>query len=120
VLDFWFGDLPPGGKPADDRVGLWFRRSDETDAAIRDRFGATLTAARAGELAGWQDDPRTWLALEHSEELADQDASVAKFTALAEAASEAQRPMARAWLDYAHKHRDPASGVEVHLAREPR
>lgn len=45
---------------------------------------------------------------------------MAKFTALAEAASEAQRPMARAWLDYAHKHRDPASGVEVHLAREPR
>lgn len=22
VLEFWFGDLPPGGKPADDRVGL--------------------------------------------------------------------------------------------------
>ena len=53
VLDFWFTEL----EPAD-----WFKKSDSTDAAIRDRFAklyAALSRRSAGELA---ETPRQALA----------------------------------------------------------
>lgn len=53
VLDFWFTEL----EPAD-----WFKKSDSTDAAIRDRFAklyAALSRRSAGELA---ETPRQSLA----------------------------------------------------------
>lgn len=42
VLDFWF--LPDGGYRQE-----WFRKDDDFDAAIRDRFGDQIEAALAGE-----------------------------------------------------------------------
>ncbi|WLQ12874.1 DUF924 family protein [Hahella aquimaris] len=53
VLRFWFEEL----SPAD-----WFRKSDELDRRIAERFGALLSAARSGELAHWRDEPRGRLA----------------------------------------------------------
>lgn len=61
VLDFWFGE--PGtadfGRPSE----RWFKRDDAFDTSIRERFGATLAAARRGEHDSWQGAPLGSLAL---------------------------------------------------------
>lgn len=61
VLDFWFG------KPDTSEFGCasarWFTRDDAFDALIRERFGATLEAARRGECDAWQRTPLGALAL---------------------------------------------------------
>ena len=61
VLDFWFGprSAPDFGVPRD----WWFRKSDQTDTAIRQRFGADVEAALAGARDGWASSPRGALAL---------------------------------------------------------
>lgn len=60
VLEFWFGAPSAGaGAPRD----LWFRKSDETDATIRSRFGADVEAALAGGRDDWAREPRGALAL---------------------------------------------------------
>lgn len=140
VLAFWFSE----------RVApLWFRSDPALDAEIRERFGALVTAAAAGELDDWLETPEGALALvilldqfprniyrgtpaafaadakaravadralarghdhqlaparrmflylpfEHSEQLADQERSLALFTALGDAEL----------LDYAVRHRE--------------
>jgi uncharacterized protein (DUF924 family) len=59
ILDFWFGS-PGFGQPRE----LWFRKSEATDALMRDRFGACVEAALQGELDSWADgDGRDALAL---------------------------------------------------------
>lgn len=50
VLAFWFGSTDA----ADPR---WFKRSEAFDAAIRERFGATVASALAGRLDGWAAQP---------------------------------------------------------------
>jgi uncharacterized protein (DUF924 family) len=61
VLDFWFG--APGsleyGKPRE----AWFKKSDDFDARIRERFLPAYEAAAAGQRAHWRDSPLTLLAL---------------------------------------------------------
>jgi uncharacterized protein (DUF924 family) len=61
VVDFWFG--APGsvvyGKPR----AAWFKKSDDFDASIRERFMPLLESARAGSLAPWRDSPLSLLAL---------------------------------------------------------
>jgi uncharacterized protein (DUF924 family) len=61
VLDFWFGapGAPGAGKPRD----FWFRKSSDTDALIRERFGMLVEAALRGELDDWSQSPRGTLAL---------------------------------------------------------
>lgn len=54
VLDFWF---------AGDSQAHWYERDDAFDAAIRERFGDTLDAARRGDLDHWAQSPEGWLAL---------------------------------------------------------
>ncbi|QNJ99908.1 DUF924 family protein [Dyella telluris] len=54
VLDFWF-------EPATE--AHWFARSHAFDDAVRERFGATLEAARRGDLDAWANTPEGWLAL---------------------------------------------------------
>ena len=56
ILMFWFGD-PPLVERA-----VWFRKDPAFDATIRDRFGATIAAARAGAFGEWCHDPRGALA----------------------------------------------------------
>jgi uncharacterized protein (DUF924 family) len=57
VLDFWF--------PADQARAnkLWWGKDEQLDAEIRQRFGPTLQAARAGELDDWTANARGRLAL---------------------------------------------------------
>ncbi|HSW09034.1 DUF924 family protein [Aquabacterium sp.] len=51
VLDFWFDppDDPQHGQPRAE----WFRKDAAFDAQIRERFGALIESALAGQLSGW-------------------------------------------------------------------
>ncbi|MBQ5962311.1 DUF924 family protein [Massilia sp. ZL223] len=51
VLDFWF--LPPSHEGHGKQRPEWFRKDDRFDAAIRERFGATIAKAVAGGLREW-------------------------------------------------------------------
>ncbi len=53
VLDFWFQELTEKQR---------FAKDDALDAALRERFGATLQAAVRGELSGWRATPTGSLA----------------------------------------------------------
>jgi uncharacterized protein (DUF924 family) len=54
---YWFGDLTPdGASPPKEKMQLWFRQSDATDADIRERFGQYLDGARD---ADWSLDSLT-------------------------------------------------------------
>ncbi len=61
VLDFWFG--APGSDVFGRARKVWFARDDRFDAELRERFGATLAAARDGAYDGWQRTPLGALAL---------------------------------------------------------
>ena len=55
VLNYWFGPL---GSESDGQIRtLWFQKSDTTDAEIRERFGALIAQALAGELDAWNSTP---------------------------------------------------------------
>ncbi|MBX3618745.1 MAG: DUF924 domain-containing protein [Rhizobacter sp.] len=57
VLQFWFGDAqPPEARPE------WFRKSDDFDRAIGQRFGGLIDTALQGGLADWAATPETALA----------------------------------------------------------
>lgn len=61
VLDFWF--LPPGADGHGKQRIEWFRKDDAFDAALRERFGASIQQALAGGLREWDEDgPRGTLA----------------------------------------------------------
>jgi uncharacterized protein (DUF924 family) len=62
VLAFWFGDAADDVAKATARVPFWFEPSPETDARVRERFGAALEAASRGALPAWPDGPRASLA----------------------------------------------------------
>jgi uncharacterized protein (DUF924 family) len=53
VLDFWFGELDEHGCASAEQAKLWWRKSPEFDAEIRDRFGALHAAIMAGERDDW-------------------------------------------------------------------
>jgi uncharacterized protein (DUF924 family) len=66
VLEFWFGAaaLDPAAavfSPADMR--RWFAGGEEIDKTIRERFGALVDRALAGELDDWAMDIRSRVAL---------------------------------------------------------
>ena len=63
VLQFWFGDAAEAPTKAEARMRLWFDVSPETDAEIRDWFGAAIEAALRGELEFWAGMSRPALAL---------------------------------------------------------
>lgn len=69
ILQFWFGPKPYTVARLNERMGFWFGNSDsrETRAGrdddIRQRFGAAIERAAAGELDSWADSPRRRLAL---------------------------------------------------------
>jgi uncharacterized protein (DUF924 family) len=57
VLEFWF----PGDRERAN--ALWWGKDEALDAEIRERFAATLAAAKAGELDAWADTARGRIAL---------------------------------------------------------
>jgi uncharacterized protein (DUF924 family) len=54
ILEFWFSDQARS---------LWFEKSADFDALIRQRFEATHQAALAGRLESWEDAAESCLAL---------------------------------------------------------
>ncbi|MEZ4446654.1 MAG: DUF924 family protein [Polyangiaceae bacterium] len=62
VLTFWFGELSHHADMGT-KAKAWFTKDDDFDAAIRERFGATLEQAATGALDGWKETPRGSLAL---------------------------------------------------------
>ncbi|QOR38254.1 DUF924 domain-containing protein [Billgrantia diversa] len=53
VIAFWFEELEPA---------QWFRKDEELDGKVRERFTTLHHAAAAGELWQWRDTPRGRLA----------------------------------------------------------
>ncbi len=54
VLDFWIGEATDSPEAAERKNKLWFRKSDETDEDIRQRFGALLdTLSHLPAAEGW-------------------------------------------------------------------
>ncbi len=63
VTDFWFGTEALTPEVAQARMPLWFSSSKDTDFDIERRFGKLVTAAGAGALDSWKDNPDDLLAL---------------------------------------------------------
>lgn len=63
VLEFWFGPLVDELDFPAEKSSLWFRKSPETDALIRDRFQLIWTHAREGTYDVWAKTPHGRLAL---------------------------------------------------------
>ncbi len=59
VLEFWLG--APGDPPLV-RSSSWYKKDAAFDKEIKDRFEATLNAAKRGELDDWKKTPRGRLA----------------------------------------------------------
>jgi uncharacterized protein (DUF924 family) len=61
VLDFWFG--PPDDAAREQHREIWFRATEEFDAALRRKFFGDYEAAAAGALESWEASPEGALAL---------------------------------------------------------
>src|SRR5437763_16230106 len=61
LLDFWFG--PPGDPGREEHRDIWFRATDEFDAALRHEFLTDYEAAPADALWSWEASPEGALAL---------------------------------------------------------
>ncbi len=61
LLDFWFG--PPGDPDREQHRPIWFKSTDEFDAALRREFLADYELAAAGTLQSWEASPEGALAL---------------------------------------------------------
>jgi uncharacterized protein (DUF924 family) len=93
-------------------VDQFSRNLNRGDAGAFRHDALALAWARAALAAGDGDTLRpvervfAYLPFEHSEVLADQDRSVALFTALRDGVSAELRPSFDGFLDYARRHRD--------------
>jgi len=61
LIDFWFG--PPDDPAREQHREIWFRSTEEFDAALRREFLADYEAAAAGVLRSWEASPEGALAL---------------------------------------------------------
>lgn len=62
VLTFWFGDLRDKNDYPQTKAPLWFKKSQQTDDLIRERFAATITALERTEAKDWSENASTRLA----------------------------------------------------------
>ncbi len=63
IIEFWFGTNPDDGAAAKQQTPLWWAKSEDTDAAIRQRFETSVVAAGTGALQDWATTPNGRLAL---------------------------------------------------------
>ncbi len=63
LLDLWFGDGLTRGWPSAPRNDLWFNATPAQDEELRQRFGAEVEAALAGQRDDWAATPLGRLAL---------------------------------------------------------
>ena len=61
LLDAWFG--PPADLGREQHREIWFKSTEEFDAALREAFLADYRAAAAGALGSWEATPEGALAL---------------------------------------------------------
>ena len=61
VLDFWFG--APGSRERGHRRAMWFKKDAAFDEALRAQFGVLHADAAAGQLAAWEGEAASQLAL---------------------------------------------------------
>ena len=61
LIDFWFG--PPGDPERERHREIWFKSSEEFDAALRREFLADYEKGAAGGLGSWEASPEGALAL---------------------------------------------------------
>ena len=61
VLDFWFGPADDPGR--EQHREIWFKSTEEFDAALRHEFLADYEVAAAGELRSWEAEAEGALAL---------------------------------------------------------
>ena len=85
-----------------------FRASPRAFAQDRLALHLCKEGLAAGEDEGLSEPERIffYLPLEHSEDIADQNANVERFTALHAGARSSYRDYVKTTLDYAHQHRD--------------
>jgi uncharacterized protein (DUF924 family) len=98
VLEFWFGppDAPGYGEPRD----VWFVKSAEFDAEVRDRFVGTWVAAAQHQLDDWLEARDSALALVIVLDQFPRNmfrASAKAFVADRQAQAVAERLVARGW-----------------------
>jgi len=62
VLDFWLGELDANGCASSETSARWWKKSEEFDAEIRERFGPAREAICRGECEHWLASPRGRLA----------------------------------------------------------
>jgi len=63
ILRFWFGTETDDAVVAEQRGQLWWKKSPETDAEIRNRFAGVLDEAVNGRCEQWLEDARGRLAV---------------------------------------------------------
>lgn len=63
IHQFWFGRLDEAGMAEPQQQKLWFSANDAIDDALRQRFGALVERALAGELQEWADHDTGLIAL---------------------------------------------------------
>lgn len=63
VLRYWFGELEHEFTIPPQKSAMWWKKSDETDREIRQRFAPSLMEAKAGHLNSWLQVPKGRLAL---------------------------------------------------------
>jgi uncharacterized protein (DUF924 family) len=61
LIDFWFG--APGNREREQHREIWFKSTEEFDAALRREFLADCETAAAGGLGIWETSPEGALAL---------------------------------------------------------
>jgi uncharacterized protein (DUF924 family) len=106
VHDFWFGPLDEAGLCAPEQHDLWFKSSDEIDAAIRARFGELTGRATAGQLEAWEDSDAGAVALVI---LLDQfNRNIHRGTPAAFAGDERALALAQHYIETGHYRRLPA------------
>lgn len=131
ILSFWFGEIDEQGQAPAAHRDRWWKKSEETDHMCRERFAADLAAARAGQLDGWRDEPRSCLALVilydqlsrniHRNQAeafaADERARQATHHALAQDYDQALRPVERAFLYMPLMHSEELADQEEAVRR---
>ncbi|NWA28791.1 DUF924 domain-containing protein [Pseudomonas gingeri] len=63
LLEWWFGSAETTAGQVADKGRLWFGKRDSQDLEARERFGAWVEQALAGDLAEWTQCPEGWLAV---------------------------------------------------------
>jgi len=63
ILDFWFGELFADGICQKEKKDKWWKKNQEFDELIKNKFGDEVIKAIEGEYTDWENTPEDMLAL---------------------------------------------------------